>query len=750
MGGMAGGRRFGQPKGEDLFWYAFFQNQNWYEAVKDHPEQLKELEKYRFTVRQYAHEHVAGEPGVRSDFAETLYWNPLLIAGADGKAPVSFDLSDSVTTFRLLADAHGAGRIGSGRAEIVSRIPFNLEPKLPLEVNAGDRIDLPVAVVNDSPGELDVALKLEHGDLVKLDGDAERKLKLPAGKRGRESFILDVVGQKGDCPITVRGTAGNLADKISRKLKIVPPGFPKNASYSGRIDGPQEVAVRLPKEWVPGSLEVTLNAFPTTLAGIQKGLDGILQEPNGCFEQASTSNYPNVMTMQYMEDNNLADPAVTRRSKELMQKGYAKLAGYECKQKGYEWFGGDPGHEALTAYGLMQFRDMQKVHAVDDAMLRRTADWLLARRDGKGGFLRNDKALDSFGGAPPEVTDAYITWALCESGQKDIDKEVAHAVGLAEKSDDAYVVALAAAAAIDANKPDDGKKLLEKLVKKQSDDGHLESKLGSITRSGGISLQVETTALAALAFLKQPEFAAQANKAVEWIVKNRQGGGGFGGTQATILALKALVEHAKANKKPLTAGKLILLSKDVPLGEKEFAAGQQETISIGGLEAHLKPGDNALTISLTGENKMPYALDVSYRTLQPESDEKCPVRLKTSLAKKEVKAGETVALSAELSNNTDRGQPMTIAILGLPAGLEPRPDQLEELKKAGTVDYYETRSREIIFYWRSLAPKKQIALKLDLIAAVPGKYTAPASRAYLYYTPEQKQWVEPLAVEIYH
>jgi uncharacterized membrane protein len=720
----------------------------WYRWQRDTPEQLKALEQYRFTVRQYAHEHVVGEPGVRSDFAETLYWNPLLIADADGKTPLSFDLSDSVTTFRLMADAHGAGRIGSGRADIISRIPFNLEPKLPLEVNAGDRIDLPLAIVNDSPADLDVALKIEHGDLVKLDGDAERKLNLPAGKRGRESFILDVTGQKGDCDLTVRGTAGNLSDAVSRKLKIVPPGFPKNASYSGAIDGPQEVTVHLPDAWVPGSLEVTLNAFPTSLATIQKGLDGILQEPNGCFEQASTSNYPNVMTMQYMEDNNLADPAVTRRTKELMQKGYAKLTGYECKQKGYEWFGGDPGHESLTAYGLMQFRDMKKVFPVEDVMLKRTADWLMTRRDGKGGYQRNAKALDSFGQAPAEVTDAYITWALCESGQKDIDAEVAHSIQVAEKSEDAYVIALAASSAIDAGKADDGKKLLEKLVKLQAEDGHLESKLGSITRSGGVSLSVETTALAALAWLKQPAFAVQANKAVEWITKNRQGGGSFGGTQATILALKALVDHAKANKHPLSAGKLFLVSKGVPVGEKEFTAGQQETISLGGLEAQLKSGDNSLTISLSGDNKMPYALDVSYRTLLPESDEKCPIRLKTSLAKKEVKAGETVALSAEVSNSTDQGQPMTIAILGLPAGLEPRADQLEELKKAGTIDYYETRSREVIFYWRSMAPKKQIALKLDLIAAVPGKYTAPASRAYLYYTPEQKQWTEPLAVEI--
>ncbi len=93
---------------------------------------------------------------------------------------------------------------------------------------------------------------------------------------------------------------------------------------------------------------------------------------------------------------------------------------------------------------------------------------------------------------------------------------------------------------------------------------------------------------------------------------------------------------------------------------------------------------------------------------------------------------------------------MTMSILGLPAGLQPRADQLEELKKAGTFDYYETRAREVICYWRSLAPEQKISIKLDLVAEWPGNYTAPASRAYLYYTAEQKQWIEPLSIQITH
>ena len=581
----------------------------------------EQLARRSFTVRQYAHRHVPGQPGVRSDFTQTLFWNPLLVTDAEGRATIKFDLSDAVTEFRVLVDAHAEeGRIGTGTGEILSRIPFNLQPKLPLEVTAGDLIHLPLAVVNDTEKPLPVELAVEFADLLRLDGQPKRRLELKPQERGREYFALEVTGQKGDCPITFKGTAGRLADAVKRSLRIVPPGFPKNLSYSGQIDGQQELVVDLPEQWVPGSLEVALSAFPSTLADLQQGMEGIMREPTGCFEQASTANYPNVLALEYMRQHDVADPALTRRSKELLKKGYAKLVGYECKKKGYEWFGGDPGHEALTAYGLMEFRDMAKVHDVDEVMLGRTAEWLLERRDGKGGFKRNARALDSFGRAPQEITDAYITWALSESGQKGIEAEVKHVATLAAASDDPYLVALAAASAINAGRKDEGKKLLDRLAKQQQKDGHLEGKAGSITRSGGQSLKVETTALAALAWLKLPEFSAQANRAVEWIIKSRQGSGGFGSTQATILALKSLVAHAKVNRKTVTAGKLIIRRDGTEIGQRPFEAGRQETITIDGLEAKLRSGENKLVIALDGDNKMPYALDVSYQSRKPAND----------------------------------------------------------------------------------------------------------------------------------
>ena len=58
----------------------------------------------------------------KNDFAETIYWRPLLIADQDGKAAVRFDLPKDAAVFDVWIDAHGAGRVGVGRATITLRI----------------------------------------------------------------------------------------------------------------------------------------------------------------------------------------------------------------------------------------------------------------------------------------------------------------------------------------------------------------------------------------------------------------------------------------------------------------------------------------------------------------------------------------------------------------------------------------------------------------------------------------------------
>jgi alpha-2-macroglobulin-like protein len=97
-----------------------------------------------------------------------------------------------------------------------------------------------------------------------------------------------------------------------------------------------------------------------------------------------------------------------------LKEGYKHLVSFEAKKGGYEWFGSDPGHEALSAYGLMQFDEMLTVmpEEVDMGMMERVKGWLLAKRDGKGSFNMKLEGLDSFGKPPADIADAYILWAL--------------------------------------------------------------------------------------------------------------------------------------------------------------------------------------------------------------------------------------------------------------------------------------------------------------------------------------------------
>src|SRR5205085_174120 len=116
---------------------------------------------------------------MRSDFTETLYWHPVLVL-PDGKGEAAFDLCDSVTTFQVSVSGHTLdGRLGAVTHTLESRLPFHLEPKVPIEVTAGDRIDLPVSVANNTAEPREVQLHVAPQGLT-LEGKNEERLTVAA------------------------------------------------------------------------------------------------------------------------------------------------------------------------------------------------------------------------------------------------------------------------------------------------------------------------------------------------------------------------------------------------------------------------------------------------------------------------------------------------------------------------------------------------------------------------------------------
>jgi MG2 domain len=74
-----------------------------------------------FVVREYAHIHKSAPDGIRDDFTETVFWHPALIVPGEGLS-VTFDLSDLVNRYQILAAAHTLdGRLGAVKSELIAR-----------------------------------------------------------------------------------------------------------------------------------------------------------------------------------------------------------------------------------------------------------------------------------------------------------------------------------------------------------------------------------------------------------------------------------------------------------------------------------------------------------------------------------------------------------------------------------------------------------------------------------------------------
>jgi uncharacterized protein YfaS (alpha-2-macroglobulin family) len=289
----------------------------------------------------------------------------------------------------------------------------------------------------------------------------------------------------------------------------------------------------------------------------------------------------------------------------------------------------------------------------------------------------------------------------------------------------------------------------------QQTDGAFPAPKATVVMSGPNDAVVETTALAALAFTRTGDRPAEAESACRALLERRQSGT-FGATQATVLALRALAAQAKSAAAGPARGDrdIEILVNGVQVASRSVSSKAVQVVQIPADELRLTPGANRIVVRGAGSGSttpMPWSLALELRTPLPPSDADCALGLETTLVDDTTRAatarfaeGDAATVTVVLTNRRDAGVPMSLVRVGLPAGLEPRADRLEELKRAGTIDFYELRSREVTLYFRELAPKDVRRIAIECLATIPGTYEGPASSAYLYYTPEAKTWAAPL------
>ena len=156
--------------------------------------------------------------------------------------------------------------------------------------------------------------------------------------------------------------------------------------FNGRLETSVQHDVNFPAAAIPDASKIFVRLYPGPLSQVIEGMDAILRMPGGCFEQTSSSTYPNVLALDYMKRTKKLTPEVHAKAEGYIANGYQRLLTFEVPGGGFSWFGQAPANKILTSYGLMEFSDMSKVHDVDPKVIQRTQQWLAGQQQADGSW----------------------------------------------------------------------------------------------------------------------------------------------------------------------------------------------------------------------------------------------------------------------------------------------------------------------------------------------------------------------------
>ncbi len=584
----------------------------------------------------------AAAPHVRSWFPEALYINPEIVTDRDGRASIVVPIADSITTWRMAMMAsttHGA--LGSGTGSVKVFQDFFVDLDLPVTLTQGDRVSIPVAAYNYSGKAGDVALQLQDADWFTLVEDVPAKtVAVESGKVGGSQFTIEAkrIG-KFKLTLSARMAGGaNRADIVVREIEVVPNGREQNLVFNGRLESTVRHEVTFPQTAIADAGKVFVRLYPGPLSQVIEGMDSILRMPGGCFEQTSSSTYPNVLALDYMKRTKKLTPEVHAKAQGYIATGYQRLLTFEVPGGGFSWFGQAPANKILTAYGLMEFSDMSKVYDVDAKVIERTQQWLAGQQQADGSWKSdtsfiNEGATNRYNNDVLRIT-AYIGWAPGNTGYNGpaVEKARQYVAQHMGANVDAYTLAVIANFAVDYGKDREFTNRAMQAVldaRTEKDEQVWWSAEETGVFAHGESASVETTGLAAQALLKWGQASTTASKALTYISSKKDAQGTWGTTQATITALRALLLSTEKGAADVRGTVEITLN-----GQKAesltLTADNNDLLHQFVLKGVDSRGPNAVELRFTGKGSLAYQVVGRYFTPWEEKAASEPLSISAS------------------------------------------------------------------------------------------------------------------------
>src|SRR5271169_1228341 len=267
----------------------------------------------------------------------------------------------------------------------------------------------------------------------------------------------------------------------------------------------------------------------------------------------------------------------------------------------------------------MEFSDMTKVYDMDPRLISRTQQWLASQQQADGSWkpdtqFINEGATNRYNSDVLRIT-AYIAWSLENTGYQGpaVEKAKQFIDSHMSAKVDSYTLAVVANFATDfgsGNREKDRaftRQAMQLLLdaRTEKDEQAWWSSEETGVYATGSSASAETTGLAVQALLKWGEASGTARKAMNYIASKKDAAGTWGTTQATIMALRALLLATEKGAADVR-GTLEVLLNGKAVERLTLTPENNDLLHqfvFKGIESSGKGPDNASTVEIRFEGK---------------------------------------------------------------------------------------------------------------------------------------------------
>jgi uncharacterized protein YfaS (alpha-2-macroglobulin family) len=306
----------------------------------------------------------------RKDFKDTAYFNAQLITDKDGKAQVTVNLPENLTTWKADARAVTAdSKVGQTTQDLLSTKPLFVEMQTPRFFINGDKATVGATIHNNTEKDLTVNIALDAKG-VDVTSPAPQTVDVAAGQQRYVRWEVAVRGGVTRADFTVQAVSGEYKDASKPALgTLSDQGIPvynyvatETVGTSGMLQTANTAteAIQLPKTFDFTDAKLAIEMSPSLAASMQSGLTFLKDYPYLCMEQTISRFLPNVITARALKNADIDDRYLQIRLDEQVRTALQRIYAKQLYDGGWNWWDGeksDPQTSAYVVYGLIEAKD---------------------------------------------------------------------------------------------------------------------------------------------------------------------------------------------------------------------------------------------------------------------------------------------------------------------------------------------------------------------------------------------------------